>query len=104
MIEGFMRRVSCILIFGMSVWTSTTPARAGEDGREPAERGRVALTSTGYLRPSWSDGAYKAVGKLWGGVAVDPDREPEAYASAFNRRYGLHPAPYPNDGLPMGLR
>src|SRR5207245_645048 len=27
-----------------------------------------------------------------------------AYASAFRQRYGLHPAPYPNDGLPMGLR
>ena len=23
---------------------------------------------------------------------------------AFNDRYGLHPAPYPNGGLPMGLR
>src|SRR5205823_5064337 len=30
--------------------------------------------------------------------------EPEAYTAAFNRRYGLHPAPYPNNGLPMGLR
>ena len=25
-------------------------------------------------------------------------------AGAFNRRYGLNPAPFPNDGLPMGLR
>ena len=56
------------------------------------------------MRPAWSSEAYKAVGKVWGGVAPDPDREPEAYASAFNRRYGFHPAPYPNDGLPMGLR
>src|SRR5262249_28535817 len=34
----------------------------------------------------------------------DPSVDPGGYAEAFRRRYGLHPAPYPNDGLPMGLR
>jgi mono/diheme cytochrome c family protein len=29
---------------------------------------------------------------------------PADYDAAFRARYGLHPAPYPNDGLPMGLR
>src|SRR5437764_729883 len=73
-----------------------------------AERGRIALTSTGYLKPAWSDAAYRRAGRLWGGdaaaAAPDPETEPEAYAAAFNRRFGLHPAPYSNDGLPMGLR
>ena len=69
-----------------------------------AERGRRALTGTGYLKPGWSDDAYWNAGRLWSRVAPDPKREPEAYRDAFLRRYGLHPAPYPNDGLPMGLR
>ncbi len=69
-----------------------------------AERGRIALTSKSYLPPAWSLDAYKKAGSLWGVKAPNPDTEPEAYAAAFNRRYGLHPAPYPNDGLPMGLR
>ena len=68
------------------------------------ERGRVALTSTGYLKPAWAGKTYGDVSRLWEGTAPDPDREPEAFAAAFNRRYGFAPAPYPNDGLPMGLR
>jgi mono/diheme cytochrome c family protein len=71
-----------------------------------AARGRVALTTTGYLKPAWGDEAYRRAGRLWKGdrPAPDPATEPEAYSAAFNHRYGLHPAPYPNDGLPMGLR
>jgi hypothetical protein len=71
-----------------------------------AQRGRVALTTTGYLKPAWGETAYGQAGKRWdgGACAPDPVTEPAAYATAFNRRYGLNPAPYPNDGLPMGLR
>ena len=81
-------------------------ARAGERDVDPAaaERGRVALTSTGYLRPAWASNTYAEVSRLWDIAAPDPAREPEAYAEAFGNRYGFSPAPYPNDGLPMGLR
>lgn len=76
------------------------------DDPDPAaiERGRVALTTQSFLKPAWGERAYAEAGKLWGPGAPDPDRDPSAYAEAFNRRYGLNPAPYPNDGLPMGLR
>ena len=77
-------------------------ARASEPSQ--TERGRVALTLQGHLKLAWSAEAYRRAGKLWGGKAPDPDRDPEAYAAAFRERYGLHEAPYPNDGLPMGLR
>jgi hypothetical protein len=30
--------------------------------------------------------------------------KPEEYAGLLRERYGLHPAPFPNDGYPMGLR
>ncbi|MBV8554519.1 MAG: c-type cytochrome [Planctomycetaceae bacterium] len=72
---------------------------------DPAvERGSRAMTATGYLKPGWGDDAYRRVGQFWGEPAPDPATAPEAYSAAFIRRYGLNPAPYPNDGLPMGLR
>jgi hypothetical protein len=83
------------------------PAAGGGPESEPksaAERGRIALTSKGYLKAAWTADAYKKAGRYWGFDAPDPDADPAGYAAAFERRYGLHPAPYPNDGLPMGLR
>ncbi len=69
-----------------------------------AEAGRKALTEGHFLRPAWKVETYRALGKLWGSNAPDPEKDPAAYASAFNARYGFHPAPFPNEGLPMGLR
>jgi mono/diheme cytochrome c family protein len=81
-----------------------TEVLGGDPETSAAERGLEALTSTGYLKPAWSSVAYRNTAQFWGPDAPDPLKEPERYASAFNRRYGLAPAPYPNDGLPMGLR
>ena len=107
-IEGLMRRVHSLLIIGdRSAWCRRSRVGAAEaDAQASAERGRVALTSTGLPQTGLVGRGVtrKVARKLWESPAPDPDREPEAYASAFNRRYGLHPAPYPNDGLPMGLR
>jgi Cytochrome c len=72
--------------------------------RALAERGRAALLLEGFLKPEWSETAYFNTGKLWGGPTPDPKKDPAGYADAFRHHYGLHPAPYPNDGLPMGLR
>lgn len=69
-----------------------------------ADRGREALTARGFLKPEWGMEVYREVAGLWGEAAPDPDLDPEAYADAFASRYGLHPAPFPNDGLPMGIR
>jgi mono/diheme cytochrome c family protein len=88
---------------GVIVVLATLASGAAPDP-EAAERGRVALTATGYLKPAWGDGAVRRAGRFWPGDSPDPEAEPAAYAAAFNRRYGLHPAPYPNDCLPMGLR
>jgi len=90
-----------VALIGMAIGPA---ARAAAPDPEAAARGRVALTTTSFLSPAWSLDAYKQAGRSWGPGAPDPDREPDAYAAAFARRYGLHPAPYPNDGLPMGLR
>ena len=91
------------VLIGLMAWAALVATVRGED--EPAaERGRKALTGRSFVGPAWSREAFTKVGKLWGGDSPDPAIEPEAYATAFARKYGLHPAPYPNDGLPMGLR
>lgn len=68
------------------------------------ERGRLSLTQGAWLKPAWNDSAYREVTRLWDVAAPDPDRDPIGYAAAFQRRYGLSPAPFPNEGFPMGLR
>jgi len=65
-----------------------------------AERGRKALLEVSYLPPAWKQSAYANVWKSW---EATPEK-PADYSAAIRDHYGLHPAPYPNDGLPMGLR
>jgi Cytochrome c len=65
-----------------------------------AERGYKALTQTAFIPASWREPAYGDVWKRWPGVK----EKPADFDSAFREYYGLHPAPYPNAGLPMGLR
>jgi hypothetical protein len=103
-------------VFGACVATLAlaSPVSGGEwpaAADEPAaERGRIALTTTGYLKPAWTEAAYYQAGKLWQDItspatpAPDAIAAPAAYGAAFNHRYGLNSAPYPNDDLPMGLR
>lgn len=95
--QGMMRLIVGGLLAGCG-----SSVRA--DRPASAEAGRECLTGKGFLRPAWKGETYRRVGKLWGDRAPDPDKDPAAYAAAFNARYGLHPAPYPNDGLPMGLK
>ncbi len=94
-------------------WAASEPAQvhAGSpagvstaDDRAAAERGRAALTGQSFLKPEWSDKAYPNAARLWDRPAPDIDKDPAGFAAAFRARYGLHPAPFPNDGLPLGLR
>src|SRR5262245_60690161 len=65
----------------------------------PAEKGYKALTETAFIPGFWSAKAVPNAWKQWG-----VKEKPADYDMAFRERYGLHPAPYPNNGLPMGLR
>jgi mono/diheme cytochrome c family protein len=64
-----------------------------------AEKGYKALTGTAFIPGFWRPNAIPTAWKQWG-----VKEKPADYDAAFRDRYGLHPAPYPNDGLPMGLR
>lgn len=70
-----------------------------QDAGGAAERGKDALLKKSYAPALVSWRAYDDLWKQWG-VA----EKPKDYAAAVRERYGLHEAPYPNKGLPMGLR
>jgi mono/diheme cytochrome c family protein len=65
------------------------------------ERGEKALLGRHFTPGTIPVGAYKSVWKVWDPKAVD---KPADFDEQLRERYGLHPAPYPNGGYPMGLR
>ncbi len=73
------------------------PANAGD--KTPAERGREALLGRSFTPPVASRKGFDDLWKVWG-----LKEKPADYDAAVRARYGLHPAPYENNGLPMGLR
>ena len=84
------------LAAALALTVLATPAPA-----EPtaAERGYKALTETAFIPALLATAGLPNAWKQWG-----VNEKPADYDAAFRERYGLHPAPYPNDGLPMGLR
>jgi Cytochrome c len=85
------------IVFGL-VMISSLPALAGEP--TGAERGKKALLENSFIPPAWRQSGFDNVWKRWEGVK----EKPADLQKALCERYGLHPAPYPNNGLPMGLR
>ncbi len=79
-------------------WTVVVPVSAAESA---AERGKKALLGKIYNPPTMTMAAYENAWRYWG-LKAKP--APTDYDRLFRERYGLHPAPYPNDNLPMGLR
>jgi mono/diheme cytochrome c family protein len=90
-----MRGYLCAVVLAGGV--ALTAVRA--DPPTAAERGYQALTTQSFTPAIWSVKSYDEAWKVWG-----VKEKPESYDRAFREHYGLHPAPYPNDGLPMGLR
>jgi mono/diheme cytochrome c family protein len=74
-------------------------ARSADD--DAAERGRRALLERSFTPATLTVRSYPEAWRQWGDGRQEP---PADYTAAFRQRYGLHEAPYPNDGYPMGLR
>jgi processive rubber oxygenase RoxA-like protein len=85
------------LLSVLALFAPISPLSAAEP--TAAERGYKALTGTAYIPAFWKSTSVANAWKQWG-VA----EKPAQYDAAFRDRYGLHAAPYPNGGLPMGLR
>jgi hypothetical protein len=79
-------------------WTVVSPA-PGADAC--VERGKKALLGKIYNPPTMTMSAYENAWRYWG---LQHKPAPVDYDRLFRERYGLHPAPYPNENLPMGLR
>jgi mono/diheme cytochrome c family protein len=68
-------------------------------GKTSVERGRGLVRGVAPLNPPlWSMHAYSNAWTQWG-----LKEKPAEYDRRFRVRYGLNEAPYPNNGLPMGL-
>ena len=77
----------------------TAAALAQSSSKDAIERGAAAVRGQAAMNPAvWSAPTYDHLWKQWG----LPER-PANFTDAVRERYGLHAAPYPNDGLPMGL-
>ena len=92
-----MTRIAIQVTF--MLWVLAAPTAAGDREPTPAERGQNALTGTAFIKGFWPRFAYDNAWRAWGLA-----EKPADYDAAFRERYGLHPAPYPNGDLPMGLR
>ncbi len=89
-----------LILAGVLSRTSKSPG-ADAPSVPSAERGKKALLEKSYIPASMTLPGYEKVWKQWG---LDKKPAPEAFARLFRERYGLHVAPYPNNGYPMGLR
>lgn len=88
-----------LLGISLSTLAMVNALNAGEP--TPAERGRKALLERSYNPAVWTVDSWKNAWKHWENAGKTP---PEGVADLTLARYGLHEAPYPNNGLPMGLR
>src|SRR3954447_26416396 len=81
----------------LALLVAAASGRAGEKELTPAERGYKALTETAFIPAFWTQNAIPTAWKQWENV----NSKPADYEAAVRERYGLHEAPYPNNGLPM---
>ncbi len=80
-----------LLLPGSRAWT--------DEKKASAQRGWEAVSRKALSPGIWS---LKAMDNLWKPWGLKD--KPADYARAVRDRYGLHSAPYANDGLPLGLR
>ncbi len=95
-----MKRWLAIIVTGLSLSLGLPPAVGQQtDEKAKVEQGRQAVRGRPALNPAiWPLAAYADAWKQWG-----LKEKPASYDAAFRERYGLHAAPYDNDGLPLGL-
>jgi mono/diheme cytochrome c family protein len=73
-----------------------TSAWADDDA---ARRGEKALQTRAFNPPFWTKDAWDNVWKQWG-----MKEKPADFAQQMRDRYGMHEAPFENQGYPLGMR
>ena len=71
----------------------------GAEAKSAADRGKEALLGRSFSPPVMGRRDYDNLWKMWG-----LEERPADFERRLRERYGLFEAPYPNHGLPMGLR
>src|SRR5262245_45910077 len=94
-----MTRWTWLSVVVLASLASGAPATEAE--APSAEKGRQLLTSKHYTPPIMTLAAYEDIWRVWG-LEKKPSRD--ELHRLFAERYGLQPAPYPNNGFPMGVR
>jgi mono/diheme cytochrome c family protein len=92
-------RTLCLLACGLALNMAANGIDSPPDEKTAAQRGEEALLTRCFSPSVVSRQGYDSLWQTWGLTA-----KPADFDRAVRERYGLHPAPYPNDGLPMGLR
>src|SRR5262245_45218130 len=88
-----------VLGVGFLVLAATVMRAGPAKTASPVERGKEALLGRSYSPAVVLQGSYDTIWKTWG-----LKEKPADFDRMVLERYGLHPAPYPNADLPMGLR
>lgn len=91
--------VAALLLIANTAFTSDKEPGPKAKAEPSAKRGYELLTTKAFVPAIWSRSAYDNAWKRWNMTS-----KPVQYDETFRQRYGLHTAPYENDGLPMGLR
>jgi len=75
---------------------------------QAAARGREVVEKGSYLKAAWEFDTWEKLKKstkpLPEALRTTPDTQKTDTDTIARLRFGLHPAPFDNDGLPMGLR
>jgi len=88
------RKLLAVLALVLLPWRAAAEPTA-------VERGEQALLGRHFTPPTFSAAGYQHVWKQW---QPAPAEKPADYDAAVRAYYGLHTAPYPNKGYPIGLR
>jgi mono/diheme cytochrome c family protein len=94
-----MKLLLPFVLLMVSLPRASAQAPKQEGNKDAIRRGELVARGRPPMNPPlWSVKSYENAWKLWG-----VKEKPADYQAAFRARYGLLPAPYDNDGLPMGL-
>ncbi len=91
-------RSLCLSLLGMAAVESLVWAGSTEPPSRAVRHGEDVLFHNPLNPPQWSLKAYNNAWKQWG-----LKTKPAEYDREFRERYGLHVAPFDNQGMPLGL-
>jgi mono/diheme cytochrome c family protein len=96
------------LLLAAGLFSSESFGIDRDNSPEAAARGRLVVEKGSYLTAAWKidtwDKLKSTTKPLPESLQTTPETKKTDAATIAQLRYGLHPAPFDNDNLPMGLR